>query len=136
MPRSSTWSSASTSRSARSGSRLARSRSTQCVNSASRVLSAQIAWNIAAQAEARKHVLTKLFGGRRYTACYALAATIFLLGLNRDALYQQALRHQPVSESLQYAEVKILAAVLFAIGSTLVLTSMWQLGITGTFLGD
>jgi len=95
-----------------------------------------IAWNIAAQAEARKHVLTKLFGGRRYTACYALAATIFLLGLNRDALYQQALRHQPVSESLQYAEVKILAAVLFAIGSTLVLTSMWQLGITGTFLGD
>ena len=100
------------------------------------LLIAQIAWNIAAQAEARKHVLTKLFGGRRYTACYALAATIFLLGLNRDALYQQALRHQPVSESLQYAEVKIVAAVLFAIGSTLVLTSMWQLGITGTFLGD
>ena len=89
-----------------------------------------------AQAEARKHVLTKLFGGQRYLACYALAATIFLLGINRDALFQAALRHQPVSESLQYVEVKLVAAALFAIGSTLVATSMWQLGITGTFLGD
>lgn len=93
-------------------------------------------WNIVAQAEARKHVLTKLFGGHRYTACYALAATIFLLGLNRDALFQAALQHQPVAPALQYAEVKVLAAVLFAIGSTLVATSMWSLGITGTFLGD
>ena len=41
-----------------------------------------------------------------------------------------------MAHSLQYAEVKILAAVLFGIGSTLVATSMWSLGVTGTFLGD
>ncbi|CRK25773.1 hypothetical protein BN1723_018236, partial [Verticillium longisporum] len=52
-------------------------------------------WNIVARQEYNNKLLTKLFGGRSQTACYALAATIFLLGLFRDGLYERALRHQP-----------------------------------------
>ncbi len=32
--------------------------------------------------------------------------------------------------------VKPAAALLFAAGNTFVLTSMWALGVTGTYLGD
>lgn len=31
--------------------------------------------------------------------------------------------------------VKFLAGALFVVGSTLVVTSMWALGVTGTYLG-
>lgn len=32
--------------------------------------------------------------------------------------------------------VKLLAGALFVLGSTLVVTSMWALGVTGTYLGE
>ncbi|KAI1337023.1 phospholipid methyltransferase [Xylariaceae sp. FL0016] len=93
-------------------------------------------WNIVARQEYRNKVLTKLFGGRSQTACYALATTIFCLGLVRDGLYERALRHQPSYPLLEAPEAKYLAYALIAAGNTLVLSSTWQLGITGTFLGD
>ncbi|KAH7040800.1 phospholipid methyltransferase [Microdochium trichocladiopsis] len=93
-------------------------------------------WNIVARQEYNNKLLTKLFGGRSQTACYALAATIFSLGLLRDFLYERALRDQPVYPLLDTPEVKWLAYGLFASGNLLVISSTWQLGITGTFLGD
>lgn len=33
-------------------------------------------------------------------------------------------------------EIKVAAAALFAAGNVLVLSSMWALGVTGTYLGD
>lgn len=81
-------------------------------------------------------MLTKMFGGRAQTACYGLAATIFSLGLLRDFLYERALRQQPSYPLLEAPEVQYLACALIAIGNILVLSSTWQLGITGTFLGD
>lgn len=50
--------------------------------------------------------------------------------------YHLALADQPSHPWLQYGETKLLALVLFLSGSTLVLTSMWALGVTGTYLGD
>lgn len=50
-------------------------------------------WNIVARAEYRHHVITNLFGGNRLNGCYALAATIFLLGLLRDYLYSRPIFH-------------------------------------------
>lgn len=50
--------------------------------------------------------------------------------------YQTALGDQPSHPFLHYTEFKILAAILFLTGTTLVVTSTWALGITGTFLGD
>ncbi|KAI2622021.1 phospholipid methyltransferase [Hypomontagnella submonticulosa] len=93
-------------------------------------------WNIVARQEYHHKILTKLFGGRSQAACYGLALTIFSIGLVRDFLYERALRHQPSYPLLELDEVKYLAYALLAVGNTLVISSTWRLGITGTFLGD
>ncbi|RUS19976.1 phospholipid methyltransferase-domain-containing protein [Endogone sp. FLAS-F59071] len=86
--------------------------------------------------EYRSHALTKLAGGNAYLGCYSLAIVIFSLGIFRDFLYKTALEHQPTSSILEHGEFKILSILLFITGNTLVLSSMWALGITGTYLGD
>ncbi|TDZ17074.1 Phosphatidyl-N-methylethanolamine N-methyltransferase [Colletotrichum orbiculare MAFF 240422] len=93
-------------------------------------------WNIVARQEYNNKLLTKLFGGRSQTACYALAMTIFSLGIFRDLLYERALRFQPSHPLLASDAVTYLGYALVASGNVLVLSSTWQLGITGTFLGD
>ncbi|KAF7722916.1 Phosphatidyl-N-methylethanolamine N-methyltransferase [Apophysomyces ossiformis] len=95
-----------------------------------------IFWNIVARAEYRSHVLTKLAGGNPYHGCYALAVTIFSLGIFRDFVYKTALENQPTHPLLQTNIALALAAVFFVVGNVLVLTSMWALGVTGTYLGD
>ncbi|KAK1759526.1 phosphatidyl-N-methylethanolamine N-methyltransferase [Echria macrotheca] len=93
-------------------------------------------WNIVARREYRTKFLTRAFGGSAQTACYALAVTIFSLGLLRDFLYERALRDQP-THPLLVGDVPTYAAyALIAIGNLFVITSTWRLGITGTFLGD
>lgn len=86
--------------------------------------------------EYRTKFLTRLFGGNAQTACYALAATIFSLGIVRDLLYERALRDQPSHPALEGPLVTYAAYALLAFGNVLVISSTWQLGITGTFLGD
>lgn len=86
--------------------------------------------------EYNNRLLTNLFGGRSVTACYALAATIFSLGLVRDWLYKTAIFEQPTHPLLLNPYSQAAAYTLFALGNTFVITSTWQLGITGTFLGD
>lgn len=51
-------------------------------------------------------------------------------------LYERALRHQPSSAMLLQPIFTYLAYALIAIGNILVLSSMWALGVTGTYLGD
>jgi methylene-fatty-acyl-phospholipid synthase len=50
--------------------------------------------------------------------------------------YHQALSAQPTHPLLQTPLFKLSAIPLTATGATLVLTSMYALGITGTYLGD
>jgi phosphatidylethanolamine N-methyltransferase len=95
-----------------------------------------IFWNIAARSEYSTHILTKLAGGNRKLGCYGLAATIFSLGLIRDHLYQVALEEQPILPVLDSIVGRVAGLVSFSVGSILVLSSMWALGITGTYLGD
>jgi len=95
-----------------------------------------IFWNIVARQEYHNKVLTKLFGGNSRYGCYFLAVVIFGIGIFRDFLYEQALRQQPSLDVLQTDAVKLAAAALFFCGNVLVLTSMWALGFTGTYLGD
>lgn len=92
-------------------------------------------WNIVARLEYNTHFLTKLAGGAK-RGCYLLAATIFTLGVGRDLCFHKALNAQPVSPLLDHPIVKIVGQVLVVAGQVLVGTSMWQLGITGTYLGD
>ncbi|KAI9887421.1 MAG: Phosphatidyl-N-methylethanolamine N-methyltransferase [Watsoniomyces obsoletus] len=93
-------------------------------------------WNFAARQEYHHKVLTKAFGGNSRLGCYVLAATIFSLGIFRDLLYERALRGQPTYTPLQTYPMEILAYMLLAAGNVLVLSSMWALGLTGTYLGD
>lgn len=93
-------------------------------------------WNIAAQQEYHNKVITKLFGGNARLGCYGLAVTIFSLGIFRDYLYNEALASQPTLPALVSPLVKYSAIPIFLTGNTLVLTSMWALGVTGTYLGD
>lgn len=51
-------------------------------------------------------------------------------------LYENALQDQPTLDILTLPAVKLAAVVFFATGNVLVLTSMWALGLTGTYLGD
>ncbi|PWW77020.1 phospholipid methyltransferase [Tuber magnatum] len=95
-----------------------------------------IFWNVVARQEYHNKVLTKLFGGNSRYGCYFLAVVIFGIGIFRDFLYEQALRQQPSLDALQSDVVKLAAAALFFCGNVLVLTSMWALGFTGTYLGD
>ncbi|EIM91821.1 phospholipid methyltransferase [Stereum hirsutum FP-91666 SS1] len=93
------------------------------------------AWNIVARNEYHNKTLTRLFGSPR-TGCYFLALSIFGFGILRDSLYHQALMDQPQSPILPEPFNTIVPAILFLAGQTLVITSTWALGITGTFLGD
>ncbi|KAI8579112.1 hypothetical protein K450DRAFT_243927 [Umbelopsis ramanniana AG] len=95
-----------------------------------------IFWNIVARAEYRNQVLTKLAGGNPYLGCYGLAVTIFSIGIIRDYLYKLALEEQPAHPLLQTEVAKLAAVLIFATGNVLVLSSMWALGVTGTYLGD
>jgi phosphatidylethanolamine/phosphatidyl-N-methylethanolamine N-methyltransferase len=61
---------------------------------------------------------------------------IFSLGIFRDFLYERALRAQPSHPLLQSGLSTTIAYVLIATGNLLVVTSMWALGLTGTYLGD
>lgn len=92
--------------------------------------------SIVARQEYHNKVLTKLFGGHSRNACYALAATIFSLGLVRDFLYKSAIAEQPSHPLLLHPLSQLAAVLLFASGNVLVVSSTWALGITGTFLGD
>lgn len=95
-----------------------------------------IFWNIVARFEHKTHFLTKIAGGA-YNGCYILAATIFSLGIYRDHVYHEALLQQPTFEPMvESLIVKALAILTFGVGNVFVITSMWALGVTGTYLGD
>lgn len=93
-------------------------------------------WNIVAQNEYRNKTITRILNGNRYLGCYLLAASIFSLGILRDHLYNVALKDQPTHPLLTLPAVKVAAAGLFLAGNVFVLSSMWALGVTGTYLGD
>lgn len=95
------------------------------------------AWNIVARNEHRNRTLTrKVFGGNARLGCYFLAVMIFSFGMLRDSLYTKALLDQPHKALLPQPWDIVIPAVLAITGQILVVTSTWQLGITGTFLGD
>ena len=58
------------------------------------------------------------------------------MGIFRDFLYERALRSQPSHPLLETALSNYIAYGLIAAGNVLVLSSMWALGVTGTYLGD
>ncbi|KAJ7731936.1 phospholipid methyltransferase-domain-containing protein [Mycena maculata] len=95
-----------------------------------------VAWTTVARNEYRNKTLTRMFRGNARYGCYFFAAIIFSAGLARDALYHRALADQPRRAMLPTPLDTLVPAALFLLGQTLVVTSTWALGITGTFHGD
>jgi hypothetical protein len=50
--------------------------------------------------------------------------------------FERALRDQPSHPALETDIIRVAAAASFVLGNVLVLSSMWALGLTGTYLGD
>lgn len=93
-------------------------------------------WNFGARLEYYTGIPSTLAFGSKRLAVWAFAASVFVLGLFRDEIYRAALQEQATSPYLDHALVKLVAWVLFGAGSALVLGSMYQLGVVGTYLGD
>ncbi|KAG0353435.1 Phosphatidyl-N-methylethanolamine N-methyltransferase [Podila minutissima] len=93
-------------------------------------------WNIVARKEYRSKFITRMFNGNGLYGCYALAATIFILGLVRDAVFKWAIDGQPKAQCMEEPLIQAMAYILFGVGNILVLSSMYVLGVTGTYLGD
>lgn len=95
-----------------------------------------IFWNIVARLEFKTKFITKLTK-LSYRGCYLLAFTIFSLGIYRDHIYHNALLNQPTYEPwTKNPIIGALAILTFSFGNILVLSSMYMLGVTGTYLGD
>eukprot|EP01117_Protostelium_nocturnum_P010313 TRINITY_DN3705_c0_g1_i1.p1 TRINITY_DN3705_c0_g1~~TRINITY_DN3705_c0_g1_i1.p1 ORF type:complete len:198 (-),score=47.51 TRINITY_DN3705_c0_g1_i1:41-634(-) len=92
-------------------------------------------WNVVARLEYKTHFLTKLAGGK-YRGCYFLALCIFLAGLYRSHLFSEAVENQPKVPFLNHSFFQLLAIIIGTGASVLVFATYYQLGITGTYLGD
>ncbi|ELR12643.1 Phospholipid methyltransferase [Acanthamoeba castellanii str. Neff] len=99
------------------------------------IVIAPIIWNTIARLEFYTRFLTKITTSP-YVGCYLLALWIFSFSLYRDFLFGKALDEQATHPELQSDLIRGVAAVLFVSGTTFVLSSMWALGVTGTYLGD
>ncbi|WVW84435.1 hypothetical protein I302_106469 [Kwoniella bestiolae CBS 10118] len=94
-----------------------------------------IFWNTVARNEYRNKSITKIVGSP-LVGTYLLALTIFSMSAFRDHLFINALKNQPSLIELDQPLLKALAIILFVAGQTFVISSMWALGVTGTYLGD
>lgn len=92
-------------------------------------------WNIVARLEYKTHFITKIVRSP-YVGCYLLMVAIFALNIWRDLQFANAMQQQPHLVELGGLANSIIYHALFVGGLTLVLTSFWKLGITGTYLGD
>lgn len=99
------------------------------------VFLAPFLWNLLGRLEYYTRALSSVFLGRR-SGCTVLAAWIFFFSLYRDSLVLRAIRDQPTVEWLDNPLWHLLAGICSLVGGTFVLTSFYQLGFFGTYLGD
>eukprot|EP00298_Acanthocystis_sp_HF-20_P011015 c19182_g1_i2.p1 GENE.c19182_g1_i2~~c19182_g1_i2.p1 ORF type:complete len:210 (+),score=44.48 c19182_g1_i2:50-679(+) len=92
-------------------------------------------WNVVARLEFHYKLFTRLTGDK-YIACYALAAWVFFTSLYRDYLFYEAMTKQQKLEWLGSIYLTVLSYMLCGFGNVLVLSSMYKLGVTGTYHGD
>jgi phosphatidylethanolamine N-methyltransferase len=94
-----------------------------------------ICWNVVARIEYSTRVLTRLYGSK-YFACFTYSVYVFTTSLYRDYLFQKAISKQETFNEMLVPFMWTAAPLMFIVGSTLVLSSMYKLGIYGTYMGD
>eukprot|EP01080_Neovahlkampfia_damariscottae_P006079 gene6079-10087_t len=100
------------------------------------IVAAPTIWNILGRMEFYTHILTKLACGNKYFGCYILAVYIFGFSALRDHFFFQAILSQPKFDLLGSPAVYGVGVFLAFIGQVFAITSLYQLGLTGTYLGD
>ena len=109
------------------------------VLAAAGIAGSPLVWNIIARNEYRNKTMTRIFGGK-YPGCYALAAWIFLSSLGKDYLYSLAVQANAAdvitNDAAIVSRMALAGKACLAVGGTLVCSSFYRLGITGTYLGD
>ncbi|KAF6003803.1 hypothetical protein F1559_001729 [Cyanidiococcus yangmingshanensis] len=118
------------------------------------IIAAPILWNSLARLEYYTAMGRRLCGGRRRLACFLLACWIFSFSLYRDLVVMEAMRTSAApwppfpqgllpsfvwrvcSPSTTAKVVELGAWTALLLGLVLVVTSFFQLGLYGTYLGD
>ncbi|KAI0567220.1 Phosphatidylethanolamine N-methyltransferase [Gracilaria domingensis] len=92
-------------------------------------------WNCIARLEYYTRILSRVFI-KPIIGVYVLALWIFLAGLYRDTLFVAALQTQQIVPQLGKLEYQLAGVSCLVLGTILVFSSFYRLGITGTYLGD
>lgn len=94
-----------------------------------------VIWNILGRFEYYTRAISRIFV-KPVIGVYMLAFWIFVAGLYRDALFVIAMDTQVKIDQMDSLFFKIAGAACIIVGGLLVLTSFYQLGMCGTYLGD
>lgn len=94
-----------------------------------------IIWNILGRFEYYTRAISRIFV-KPVIGVYMLALWIFVVGLYRDALFVIAMDRQVKLDQLDTPLFKATGGACIVGGAVLVLTSFYQLGMSGTYLGD
>lgn len=92
-------------------------------------------WNLIGRVEYYTKIFSKICIKPIY-GVYLLALWIFFAGLYRDGLFTEVVQKQEKLEIMGKLEFRVAGVIAMIIGSVLVLSTFYQLGITGTYLGD
>lgn len=92
-------------------------------------------WNVIGRFEHYTRLLSKVFL-KPVIGTYAFALWILVAGVYRDLIFVVAMDNQKTVLWLEAPEYRAAALALLVIGAVLVLSSFYQLGVTGTYLGD
>lgn len=99
------------------------------------ILLQPLVWNVVGRMEHYTRILSKICF-KPVFGVYALALWIFVAGLYRDALFVAAMRSQGTHEQLGELQYVMAGWGCIFVGSVLVLSSFYRLGLTGVYLGD
>lgn len=96
-------------------------------------------WNTCARLEYKNKLMTRIFGSAE-VGCYVLATVTFIIGLTRNLVVVIAVTRQLSLEEYLGADtvtyMQIIGTLCMIVGLTLAISSMFRLGVTGTYLGD
>lgn len=94
-----------------------------------------VLWNVIGRMEYKTKRISARLGPRN--GVYLVAFLIFILGIVRDYFFDLAMRKSPVSKALASSKLVLSSGYLMAAaGLCLVASSVYRLGIVGTYLGD
>lgn len=94
-----------------------------------------VIWNILGRFEYYTRAISRIFV-KPTIGVYMLALWIFVAGLYRDALFVIAMDRQVKIDQMDTLFFKLAGTISVLVGGLLVLTSFYQLGMCGTYLGD